>query len=428
LGNAEQRWLKEATATWSMDYIYPEANKEHQYLPLFFKTRNVALVMRQGNKEYADYVFFLFLQENGSEKDVANVLLSAKNKSVKDVLQALTDYENKFADFSEWNWNKEPVKNYRDDPAFPDLSIQGPALKFEQLLFADEETNEVALDAGSAEYRTFDVSGSLDLKKVQFKFHDTGDSKHQRHALVKINGQWKEENWTDLEEKRFCLDKPEEKVQAIVLIYSNSDLKAPYFTEYDVDTKGECPKEITGTTTVTLDASLGDSKITGKVTSNDVLQYDETTDEYKLKSRTINCTYESTGVISAISWGQPVVISGTTTGTGSLTENYDDLATAPVKIAFDRPGKIAYLTIEPEKKNQKWVHYTMNEEMIAGQLNGKSNWTEDGDCSANMVFSDLELNTDQYLKDNVLHYERTITDTEGIVTTTLKADYSLTPK
>lgn len=67
-GNADQKWLREATATWAENYVYPGYNTEHSRLQLFFSTRHLPLVHRFGLKEYSDYLFFYFMEKKGGEK------------------------------------------------------------------------------------------------------------------------------------------------------------------------------------------------------------------------------------------------------------------------------------------------------------------------------------------------------------------------
>ncbi|VVC03567.1 Uncharacterised protein [Candidatus Burarchaeum australiense] len=369
-----EAWLMEATATWSEHFIYPTYNSEQEYLPLFYQTRNKPLVFPLPRlKKYADYNFFLYLQESGSSGEVAKVLLDAKTVGAKGALNALPDFQNGHADFSFWNWNKAPFQFYSDDPKYPDVSVSGPAVKYYQLTDASSGTTAVSLDAGTATYQVYDVMVGPEVKKLDFKFQDINDEVHQRHALLRIDGQWIDEQWTGLKERRFCLDRPGEKVEAVVLIYSNADLNAPFFSQYEVDTKGECPLEITGTTTIenSISAPLqgGEFRVESKFVSRDVLQYDETEDAYKLKSRSVTCKTSSNAQGSGMDTylGAPYLAGLEAKGdcSGAATIQYNDLGSAPVKIEFYRKDNVVSVDLDPSvpEAYSRWIRCSTFQKM-----------------------------------------------------------------
>jgi len=109
---------------WSEHYVHPDFNFEQERLPYFFKTRDKLLIQRD-YKAYADYPYFLFLQEYGSTDDILQVLKDSKVLEVRDAMKKIPSYENKFAEYSVWNWNRDPVKAYQDTPNFPNLVIKG---------------------------------------------------------------------------------------------------------------------------------------------------------------------------------------------------------------------------------------------------------------------------------------------------------------
>jgi hypothetical protein len=164
--------------------------------------------------------------------------------------------------------------------------------------------------------------------------------------------------------RQFCLDKPEEKVQEIVLIISNSNLNSEEFNpfDYDVDTTGECPFEISGTTkiTYTIDeqsseaGATGGTTMSGTFTSADVLWYDKEEEAYKIKSRTISCVYnEHTNAQDAL-YG----FDSTRSGSGTTTEEYDEISEAPLKIRFDENDNNIDFFVYPDYQNPDWVSYT----------------------------------------------------------------------
>jgi hypothetical protein len=352
----DEAWLTEATAVWSENYIYPSTNSEHEYLQLFYQTRQKPLIFSLPSlKKYSDYNFFLYISQTGSAGDVAKILLDSKSMGAKGALNALPDFQDKHADFSLWNWNKAPFQFYSDDPKYPDTSVSGPALKYNQLTYASDGTAPVSLDSGSAVYNVYDIMVGTDVKKLEFRFPDTGDTAHQRHALIRIGGQWIDEQWTALQNRRFCLDRPGEKVEAVVLIYSNSDLSSPFFSQYDVDTTGECPLEITGTTVMETSISAplqnGEYKLQSRYVSHDVLQYDMSDDTYKLKSRSVSCktwtNAQGSGTETYLGASYLAGLQAQSDCSGAATINYDDPFGAPEKLHFDRESNTVSVDLDP---------------------------------------------------------------------------------
>jgi hypothetical protein len=248
-----------------------------------------------------------------------------------------------------------PFKFYSDTPSYPDHSPSGAAVIYNQLSTENRFQQAVSIDSGAAAYYVYDAMLPQSSKKLEFIFSDNGDTAHQRRALIKVGGQWREEDWTYLGNRRFCLDRQGENVEAVVIIYSNANLDAPYFSQYDVNTKGECPKEITGTTvmetSVTAPIAGGEYKITSKFVSRDVLQYDPENDVYLLKSRTVSCTSSSNaaGAGTDTYLGAPYLASLAAQGdcSGSATFNYQDIPSAPEKIRFDREAGTVYVDLDP---------------------------------------------------------------------------------
>ncbi|MFH1779619.1 MAG: hypothetical protein ABH803_00545, partial [Candidatus Micrarchaeota archaeon] len=424
--NKEHKWLREATAKWSEHFVYSDYNKEHSFLNLFFKTRHWDWVNWQNHKYYADYPFFLFLQQKFGESAVIKVLKDAKTLGVKAALKAVTDYEDNHAEFSVWNWNKDPILRYQDTPNFPSKSIVGGALIVGKLDSLTTYTMNFEMKPGAASYQVLEVSNP-DIKKIKFKFNDKDNTAQQRRALIKIGDIWTEEYWSPLEEKTFCLDRPQEKVKEIVVVYSNSDLDNVKRLPYEIDTTGECPFEITGTTRITLTAAAGVVKqISGVLTSNDVLEYyeDEYGGAYKIKSRSTTCTYSESSVLD---FGEYGITTMSRTGGGSATETYPDLAEAPFRIRFDYDDDEVDLVLHPDTQNPDWVSYRVHSiTVIPGLSESEMSDNEKDDCL--IFFSDdnfLELKMADYFDGQRLKGTITRQSEEGYVNAVLEFDYTI---
>jgi hypothetical protein len=429
----DQKWLREATATWAENYAYPDYNSEHNRLPAFFESREEELVLRKGLKEYNDYVFFLFLEQKSGAEKVAKVLKDAKTMGTRPALKAIPDFDHKFAEYTVWNWNKDPIRKYTDTPSFPSIPASGSSIVENYLTKDSNYDMEYQMKAGAVSYHTMDIPA--DVKKIKFTFPSTDDDKNQHWAWVKIGNSWEEQDWTHVGEKTFCLTKPEEKVTQLILVNSNSEIEKRNTTlraSYKLDTSGECPFEISGMTKVTytfggsdtstgsLGTAVGAMSMTGTYISRDVLQYDEEENAYKLKSRTVTCSYtESWDMTDPIQHVVKNVI-----GSGSTTEEYNTLSTAPTKLRFDDEDGIVTFYLSPEMNDEKWVSYSGNM-LIATQYSSVNTpYNQKDNCIIFASISGLaELDKESYLHGNRLYGTKTITTSNAI--STVEFDYTL---
>ncbi|MFH0835987.1 MAG: hypothetical protein V1834_02380, partial [Candidatus Micrarchaeota archaeon] len=290
-----------------------------------------------------------------------------------------------------------------------------------------EYTMRFSMKQGAASYHVLGIDNP-DIRKIKFTFPDKDNKAQQRRALIKIGDIWTEEYWSPLEEKVFCMDRPSEKVKEIVVVYSNSDLDAAKTMDYKIDTTGECPFEISGTTRITMNANAGVVKsITGTLTSHDVLEYyeDEYGGDYKIKSRSMTCTYTESSVLD---FGEYGITHMTRTGGGSTTETYSDLADAPSRIRFDYEDNEIRFVTRPDAQNPDWVSYSVNSVTeFPGLSSSAMQDTEKNDCL--IFFTDdtfIELDMDKYFDGSRLKGTETATSEEGTVTTKLEFDYILT--
>jgi len=121
----DEQWLMEATAAWSENYIYPDYNTEHEYLPVFFNNLDQSLIS-DGSVGYTSYPWFLFLtQMLHYDGVVSEVLHEAASHTVTSVIADKPYFDGYFAQYALWNWNRDPVLNYRDNPSFPGTPLGG---------------------------------------------------------------------------------------------------------------------------------------------------------------------------------------------------------------------------------------------------------------------------------------------------------------
>lgn len=425
--NADQKWMREATATWSENYVYPMFNTEHGRLSLFFSTRNRALVQRFGLKEYADYLFFYFMEKKGGDEVIAKVLKDAKTDGVRAAIEKITNYKDWHAEYSVWNYNTDPILRYTDTPDFPEIGVKAPAFVMDAVESDAQKQVGPMLAPGAAEYRMFVVLDDATTKKLLFKFGAPESGAMQRHALIKIGNSWTEEDWTYLTEKRFCRTRPQEKVTAVVLIYSNSNVveHSDQMPSYEVDTTGECPLEIAGTMRITSSINQGAFKtITGTWTSNDVLEYyeDDYHSEYRLKSTSQTCAYtESTNTVLG-----PMHTIMHSNGGGSYSKTYEDMSESPKKIRFAKDEPIVDFWAD-HQDGEKWVTKQVEVTIETEIGSSHQSYTEKDQCFT-IVPSTYgagfwELPLDEFLEGDRLH--GTVSKTDGTISTTVEFDYTI---
>jgi hypothetical protein len=304
-----RRWMMEATAKWSEHYVWPDYNTEWDTLGGFFSSLDTHMITWNRAHEYRTYTWYLYLtQLLNNPKKVKEDLYAVKDKDAHDVVAATQGFPHFFADYAMWNWNQDPKFKYRDAPKFPTgtyegslMSPNGAAMDSETFFGESKSQQQASANSLSAAYKmaVFDDS----IEKVTYRFPQKGDETHQRHALIQIGEVWHEEDWTDTTEKKFCRKRSEEKVNTIVLVFSNADKSelgsAAY--NYEIDTTGECVPEWHGYTkwswetsravnfpkNAFAEASTQTYEERSSMTAYDTLVYDEEEDEFMIKDQSI---------------------------------------------------------------------------------------------------------------------------------------------
>ncbi|MBW2967559.1 hypothetical protein KY362_03665 [Candidatus Woesearchaeota archaeon] len=318
----ERRWLMEATATWSEHYVYPDYNSEWEYLSNFFPRLDSDMVKFDGENEYSTYTWYLFLtQFTNNPSFVKDALVAAKTKQGRDAaVSTVSNFDLLWERYALWNWNRDPAEIYQDAPKFPTDTLNGDFMfpngaslsswNYEQ---RKEYPEALAMEKLGMAYHV--ATFTDDIKKVVFRFEKDSTEKHRRQALIKIGDVWHQEDWNGVMERRFCRTRPEEKVDKVVLIVSNSDADGPVHLEgLTIDTRDECAPEWHGTTTWMWGVSggetipknflSGETSISWKqnsfYTSYDTLVYDEENDEFLVKDQFVSYRFHESETISYV--------------------------------------------------------------------------------------------------------------------------------
>ncbi len=225
----EYAWLQEATAQWIMDYVYPSINEERLGRECFLSSPGLPLEYRNNCREYDAYLWDFFLARNFQPELIRDTWLKANQNdslgAINAALAGLGGFKEVWPEFVIDNYNLTPLDLYRQWDGVPD------GAKF-------EETN---VDLGGSASKTYEVRGDVEhlaalyhrfsfndpnIKSVRFThpFADGSQPTAKVQAIVKIVGQdWKIEDWTTPAHREFCFSKPEEKLEQLLIVISNSE-------------------------------------------------------------------------------------------------------------------------------------------------------------------------------------------------------------
>ena len=262
----EEKWLCEATAVWSENYVYSDYNIEHDRLPGFFNTLEKDRINFGKEFEYDSYMLFYYLTDYANMNFIREAIEKAGtggNAGIRPYLNSkIPDRKAVYSEFALYNWNQEPFKFYED---YGDLkgSPHGNGYSNTFMINETEDMQSISLKPGAIEYYHYDFDRSdEDLHHVNIDFSNTftSDQDISRQALIKINGTWFTEIWDDVSQKIYCsLRNDDELVEELVLIYSNGSFtdEKNGIDEFKVWTEG-CHEAMALKITTTYNYSVGD--------------------------------------------------------------------------------------------------------------------------------------------------------------------------
>jgi hypothetical protein len=351
-------WLLEATAVWSENFIYPKYNTEHEYLPEFFKGLEYPMILQ--DNRYANYVFFYFLsQYTGNNQCIPDVIKRVKTQEVREFLPSvIPEYETAFYMYSGYNYNKDPMKLYRDDPKFSDLI---PTARKEKLEKSGKFEIAEVLEKGAISYMIFDISQDTDkVADIVFTFPGNNDTKLKRRALIKIAGEWRDENWSDITRRKFCQKDTFGKAEQIVLISSYSNLKNLVIYDYDVEVFDKCDDTFSGYIKMSSNMN-GPSGFNNSsaLYSRELLQFNPDQNAYVITRRMTD--YRSQGSFATRFIVGPQgnemdlgPVGSADKASGFLDESYGGSDNMPVRIRGSKSEGYR-LFLFPDTKNKQWI-------------------------------------------------------------------------
>lgn len=257
--------LDEATATWSSDFLRPNDNYEHRFLwgdDAWFDGNSGewrASILETGNpgqrhcNGYCDYLFFEWLSRTQGPSTIRSVLDATASGNAQRAFETglsgrgggLEQLWPKFALF-QWNdWQGHVYDDLTNWEGVRGASIRHgviPEISYSVPVVLNGATKR---DLGSAVMNKLHTlrEGELpamttnylhlrftdpDVRRIHFE-HKAQALRAQSprlkvQALQKIDGQWNAvEDWSTDTEKDYCRDRRAERIEELVLVYSNSD-------------------------------------------------------------------------------------------------------------------------------------------------------------------------------------------------------------
>lgn len=249
--SSELDWASESTAAWSEHFIYPGYNTEHIYLSQFFSTLHKDRIGRGGDYEYVGYMFFYYLTDYSDSKVVIRDFLYAaagSGTAVRTFFDGYySDFSKMYSEFAKYNINSNPYRFYFDNQYLPGTP-NGASVEKIELGGKETDEQEVQLDSGSLMYYFYQFKDVEDAKHIQFTFQPLSNDKYKRQAAIYADGNWRTEDWSDLTEKKYCRNSedPLEHVDAVILYYSNADLKntGTVDIDYCIVETDDCPDKV----------------------------------------------------------------------------------------------------------------------------------------------------------------------------------------
>ena len=263
----ENDWVLESTATWSENYVYPEANSEHIYLTRFYKNLGKEMIGVKGTREYQGYTWPLFLEQYYDDEDmITTLLLNTKSVGGREAAKAIENFDLIFQEYGKWNINYYFAKFYEDTPEFP-----GNALSvFDWNFLGNEGLTDIDLKLEPLSFQYVQVEPYRELEDIELLLPVLPEHVRIR-AFVKVDGEWREEDWTGAETMAWC--RKSQNMQEAILIFSNLG-DSPYEGQMQVDVRKECNPTWHGKTHVYWDHTYEYNHITRRTTGR-YIAYDK---------------------------------------------------------------------------------------------------------------------------------------------------------
>jgi len=266
----EGNWWMEGTAVWAEDFIDKGWDIEHAWVPYAFLSdlhMLETLTKADGKHEYGIYIFPYYLSQIKYREDgvVARIWERCVEKqddnsldAVEKVLSSAGGLDEAFKEFALLNYDEELLPDcvvpYDTYPEL--LLVKVDHGEEEEKLNSDVDEIEIDMELAPLSAIYFLIENECDAERTPHIRFDLESlklfDKLTIQAIIDPEGKKKCEDWTDLEEREFCINFEEEDFEAIALVIASSEKEItlnPVLTiEVDAEgcAEGECYGTLTG--------------------------------------------------------------------------------------------------------------------------------------------------------------------------------------
>lgn len=240
----ESEWWAEATAVWAEDYIGEEWNTERDYIPDAFlssQNRLETLTNEGGAHPYGIYIFPFFLSHEIGDKIIGDIWNACAGSQALDAVKSkVNEFDKKFKKFAYTNSDIGPTEGmYMDVPDPLTLYEHHTEKKFHLDSSGTSSPLEIEVNLpplSAKYYRIYnecdpDITPHIlfDLKMLNLQ------EKISIQAIIDPDGDKIEEDWSEQEEREFCINKDEEKFDSIALIIASSEEKSVLYSQLNIE-------------------------------------------------------------------------------------------------------------------------------------------------------------------------------------------------
>ncbi len=305
---AVEEWIYESTAVWAQEFVYPTTNTEHEFDEVFFPHLDDQFFDHTAARHYADYLWWFYLsQKAGKSHAPIKEMLEAAQKpnGQKRAFQARPNFREELMEYAIWNVNEEPYKRYQDVDGEPRGTPSGTAVERATISADEEFSQSVDLEPGSMKYYQYLVQD--DVQRLRFDLSGVNTAVNPYagiQAFVIVDGASRLFDVSHQEELVFCRNRPEERVDAVILVFTHANLNVQASRQVLVDTTGECARSWHGTLAIRWTETVSDTQETfsgdaahrsyeerGVITSHDTLVYDPEWDQFLLAEQQFSYDY-----------------------------------------------------------------------------------------------------------------------------------------
>ena len=277
----EEPWWAEGTAVWAEDHINRDFDIEHEYIGGAFDLKKksfITLTEMENDHHYSAYLFPYYLSTiNPADFSIIGEIWQACRE--QSALEAVDIHLKNRAQGSSKDGFDETFKtfiltNFNDTASFTNNyaeQLNTYPWHREKIITLDRKEphkTKITFSTGDAleplSARYIEIKNKLDPKITPFVRFDLADFKQNEkltiQAIIFRGGTPEVQDWSDQDEKVFCINEWNEKFDKIVLVYGSAEKILPQSPVLTIEADDQGCKEVTWTGTLTYHENINQSK------------------------------------------------------------------------------------------------------------------------------------------------------------------------